>query len=153
MKFVFCSKKVKMNHSESLQTYTLPKKAPVFCPAPCDQKIPVKCVDVYDGDTVKLAFHLFNDPTMQVVVFSCRLIGINACEMKSSISHEKAKAVACRDYLRSLCLGQCIYAKFHNDVKEKFGRQLVELFIDKDDIQSVNKLLVEKDYDSRFMDE
>jgi endonuclease YncB( thermonuclease family) len=140
-----------MPHSEALQNFPIPKKFENFSPVCSNERIPVKCVDVYDGDTVKLAFHLFNDVNMKIVVFACRLIGINACEMKSSIPDEKRRAIECRDFLRDLCLNKCIYAKFRCDVKEKFGRQLVELYVDKDDIQSVNDLLVEKDYAVKFM--
>ena len=142
-----------MPHSSTLTNYTAPKKIPPFNPVNTSEKVPVKCVDVYDGDTVKLAFHLFNNPELNIVVFSCRLIGINACEIKSSNSEEKAKAVKCRDHLRELCLNKCVYAKFRADVKEKYGRQLVELYLDKDDIESVNHHLVSNDYAVKFMDD
>jgi len=142
-----------MSHTETLKNYHAPKKIENFSPVSTTERIPVKCVDVYDGDTVKLAFHLFNNPSFDIVIFSCRLVGINACEMKSSIPEEKKKAVECRDFLRELCLNKCIFAKFRCDIKEKFGRQLVELYIDKDDISSVNDLLVEKDYAVKFMSE
>jgi len=142
-----------MPHSSDLKNFVAPKKIPNFCPVDTTEKVPVKCVDVYDGDTVKLAFHLFNNPEMNIVIYSCRLLGINACEIKSKNTEEKEKAIKCRDYLRELCLNKCLYAKFHPELKEKFGRQLVELYIDKDDIESVNHYLVSNDYAVKFMSE
>lgn len=55
-----------------------------------------RIVDVYDGDTVTAAMLLHNQP----VTFRCRLLGIDAPEMKNST---KTEAIAARNALISMC--------------------------------------------------
>lgn len=58
-----------------------------------------RVLDVYDGDTVTLAI-LFKD---EPYVFSARLAGFDACEMRSKHPLLKAKARAARDRVAQLC--------------------------------------------------
>jgi len=133
-----------MSHTELLKTFTVPKKIETFKPVESGILVPVKCVNVYDGDTVKLAFHLFNDPANKIVVFPCRLIGIDTPEMKGP---SKAEAIKARDFLSNLCLNKCLMAKFHTDVNEKYGRMLVELFVEDG---SVNEKLIVGGYAKKY---
>ena len=135
------------SHTSTLQKFQCPKKITPFSPVDCDYNlVPVKCVNVYDGDTVKLAFHLFNDPSQQIFIFPCRLMGIDTPEMKSSNPKEKEMATNARDYLRSKVSDKCIWAKFYSDEHEKYGRLLVELYETPDAYKSINTLLIENGY-------
>lgn len=136
-------------HTSKLQSFERPKKIIPFSPVSDKCLIPVKCIDVYDGDTVKLAFHLFNNPDMDIVIYSCRLDGIDAPEVKSSNEKEKQCAKKSRDYLRELCLDKCIWAEFFTERCEKYGRLLVDLYVLLDgdsELTRVNDLLIQKGY-------
>jgi micrococcal nuclease len=123
--------------SEKLRAFVAPKKIKTFSPIECGIKVPVKCISVYDGDTVKLAFHLFNNENNDIIIYSCRLIGIDTPEMKGPTKDLATKA---KLFLSDLVLDKVIEAVFHTDVNEKYGRLLVELFINDENIN--NKMVV-----------
>ena len=130
-------------HTQILAGFENSKKIKKIYPINCDEIVPVKCIDAYDGDTVKLAFHLYNDPKNDIVVFPCRLMGIDTPEMKGP---EKDKAIIARDFLRNLILGKCIWAKFHTNESEKYGRLLTDIFLDEECSHNVNKMMIDNDF-------
>lgn len=121
----------------------------------CDAKV----VDVHDGDTVKLVIFYRGAPTK----FTCRMMGYDSPELKqkenadtwrsvndvlravtnvsvSDESHSKMQLKALMDMNTKL-----VRAQFHG--KDKYGRELVELF---DHGVSINTLLMEKHYNIAY---
>lgn len=125
------------DHSVWLKSFDCSHKKDVFMPykhrnsTNSNRVVAVKCLDVYDGDTCKLAFHLFDIPSHEIVVFSCRLDGIDTPEMKGTHGNEKELAIKARDFIREKCLDKCIYAHFRSDVHEKYGRLMVWLYAER----------------------
>ncbi|MEK6616711.1 MAG: thermonuclease family protein [Bacteroidota bacterium] len=82
-------------------------------------------MEVYDGDTltakVDLGFKInFTE--------KIRLLGINAPELKGS---EKNKGLKSRDALRNLILNKEVIIQTEKDKKEKYGRYLGTIYIEK----------------------
>ena len=127
-----------------------------------------KVVDVYDGDTCKIVL-IFNGILHK---FNCRLSGLDTPEMKPSLKKENREkeivhAHKCRNRLLQL-VTTCdipdidkIFKK--KDVKkmletnnkvirvkccefDKYGRLLVNLFIDEEYTQNVNNILISENY-------
>lgn len=123
----------------------------------CDKKTKVftldglyklcKIVSVYDGDTCRAVFNhngLINKWTI-------RMNGYDTPEIRPSRSlpnrdEIKKKAIESREYLKSLVCNenQLVYLKCGGF--DKYGRLLGELFIDKNDIDSVNNLMIKNGY-------
>jgi len=152
----------KLNHDLIESTYDVPEHSlnNLF--------IEGKVVNVYDGDTVHIVFLIEN----KLVKYNCRLLGIDSPEIcqknvpdKKKRELEIASAVKSRNYLMSLVTGgieppkeltkksikefcgqsrKLVYVKCHNF--DKYGRLLVEIFLNKSDIISVNKLMVSGKY-------
>jgi micrococcal nuclease len=80
-----------------------------------------KCVNVYDGDTVKLVFPYQG----QIYRWNCRLDGIDTPEMRTKIKKEKDLAIKGRDYLRGLILNKLVQVKCGEF--DKYGRTLVRI--------------------------
>ena len=122
-----------------------------------------KVVNAYDGDTVHIVFLINN----QLVKYNCRLLGIDSPEICPKNVNDKTKreseitsAVKSRNFLISQVTGIMptgIVSK--KDIKElcgkskklvwikcydfdKYGRLLVEIFLDKKDTVSLNKKMV-----------
>jgi len=81
--------------------------------------------DVYDGDTVTVEIDLGFKINFTEKI---RLLGINAPEMKGT---DKAKGTKSRDALRKMILKKEIIIKTEKDKKEKYGRYLGTIFIEK----------------------
>ena len=120
----------------------------------CDNKTPLfslegkiklcKVVNVYDGDTCKVVFRL-NDTIHR---WNIRMTGYDTPEMRPSRSKpnrdEEIKAAKeARDYLKSLVMkeNQLVYIKCGEF--DKYGRLLGELFINKNDLISVNRMMID----------
>ncbi len=124
-----------------------------------------KVVNVYDGDTVHVVFSLNGN----LVKYNCRLLGIDSPEIcpknvpdKTKRDQEISAAVKSRNYLITQVTGTeppndltkksikefCGKAKKLVWVKcydfDKYGRLLVEIFLDKTDSLSINKQMVNK---------
>lgn len=87
-----------------------------------------KCVDVYDGDTVKIVFNpLGTEKKEHFYKFKCRCIGYNSAEIRTNNQNEKIKAIESRDYLKGILLGNLV------DIEcmgfDKYGRILVDIEI------------------------
>ena len=106
-----------------------------------------KPCNVYDGDTFSVVF----DHKGELIKYRCRCFGYDTPEMRPSRKLEnrdeiKKKAVEAKNYLKSLIMNenQLVYLKCGKF--GKFGRCLVKVFINKDDLEdktkSVNKILL-----------
>lgn len=78
-----------------------------------------KVVNVYDGDTITVAFDTFG---LGFFLHSVRVLGIDSPEIKGKTSEEKVAAVAARDYLRDIIDGQLIDLEIAGE--DKYGRLL-----------------------------
>jgi endonuclease YncB( thermonuclease family) len=109
-----------------------------------DQIIEAKCVQVYDGDSATILFHL--PGTSQVVKMKCRIEGVDAPEIKPPSSQPnreeiKRKAVVARNRLCCLLTGcsewSAVCDQHHKTVMlkcgsfDKYGRLLVRDVDDK----------------------
>jgi endonuclease YncB( thermonuclease family) len=122
-----------------------------------------KVVNVYDGDTVHIVFIIDN----KLVKFNCRLSGIDSPEICPKNIKDKEKrdqeiyfAVKSRNFLIKQVTGEEPGEKItKNEIKtlcgnstkiiwvlchefDKYGRLLVEIFINKSDIISLNKTMI-----------
>ena len=129
------------------------------------KKLLGKVVDIYDGDTCKIVFDLDGKLTK----FSCRLLGINAPEIKPLKSKEnreveKTEAKKCRNRLFELCTNCFLEDKKIKDVIDnnrklvvvecfdwdKYGRLLVYIY-DLNSDKSFNSILVEENLAKSYL--
>ena len=94
------------------------------------------CVKVYDPDTITVVSELGGKKWL----FSIRLLGIDAPEIKSKDIRCKNHAILGRDYLVHHILGKTIYLT--TTKKDKYGRLLAEIFLNKDKKVSLNEMLI-----------
>ena len=87
-----------------------------------------KVIKVYDGDTITVAARLLQHSEV-VFRFSVRLRSIDAPEIKGQTEKECQLAVKARDALSALIMGRII--ELRNNGKEKYGRLLADVYIDK----------------------
>ncbi len=125
-----------------------------------------RLVDCYDGDTVKLVLPVLTE----WYVFSCRLIGVNAPELKTRDMVQHAKAQHSRNRLLEWCTGQCPPSTVTpKDIRtllqaqvclvwvqcfdfEKYGRVLVQLKKSPQDVHTLNQRLVEEGYAVSYLE-
>ena len=104
-----------------------------------------KVVDVYDGDSVKIVFSLFEtDPLDYRYVlykWTCRLNNIDTPEIKTKKTSEKELGIKVRDILREKILNKMVKIKCHKF--DKYGRLLVEIYLH--DL-CINDWLIENNY-------
>jgi endonuclease YncB( thermonuclease family) len=109
-----------------------------------------KCIKVYDGDTITIAFKPFKDDdeklntsmTNRIYKYSVRLSGIDTPEIRTTNTDEKIKAIAIRDKLRDKILNKLIYiecGKF-----DKYGRLLGYIFDENN--KNINNWLINCGY-------
>ena len=130
------------------------------------KKLTGKVVDIYDGDTCKIVVELDG----KLVKFSCRLLGINAPEIKplknkENREQEKSEAKKCRNRLFELCTNcslddnKKIKDEIDNNRKlvtvecfdwDKYGRLLVSIY-DLDCNKSFNSILLEENLAKPYM--
>lgn len=105
-----------------------------------------KVVGVYDGDTLRVAF-IYKD---EIIMKSCRLLEINAPEIRNKDKIEKQKAIKSRDYLATITMNdnQLIYVKYYED--DKYGRPLVELFLDRELNENINKKMIKEGHAIKY---
>lgn len=116
-----------------------------------------RVVDVYDGDTLTLILPFKNE----FFKFTCRMKGIDTCEMKSKNKENKQNAVRARNRLVQLCGKQIdtetaytrkqIQALLHEEVVlvwvqchefDKYGRLLADLFASETASDNFAKILI-----------
>jgi len=106
-----------------------------------------KVVDIYDGDSCRVVFqhnNIFNK-------WNIRMNGYDSPEMRPSKKLEnrdeiKKKAIESKNYLKSLIMNenQLVYLKCNGF--DKYGRLLGNIYITKEDTQSVNDLMIENNH-------
>lgn len=92
-------------------------------------KMPCKVIKVYDADTVTLAFEvpcIQPPPHTMTSYHSCRIIGIDAPELRTADPEEKAAAQQGANELRELILDEIMLMDAHG--LDKYGRPLVDLY-------------------------
>jgi micrococcal nuclease len=89
--------------------------------------------DVYDGDTVTANIDL----GMQVWLHNVklRILGVDAPEIRTTNLIEKAAAIQARDRVKDLILGKEV--SIETKKKGKYGRWLVSIIIDKEDLSQI----------------
>ena len=102
-----------------------------------------KVVSVYDGDTCNVVF----DHNGVINRWNVRMNGYDTPEMRPSKKlpnrdEIKKKAIESRDFLKSLVFNenQLVYIKCSEF--DKYGRLLGDLFINENDDESVNSLMI-----------
>ena len=65
-----------------------------------------KIVDVYDGDSVKIVFPLFENDPLKLYKWTCRLINIDTPEIRTKNLSEKEFGIKVRDILREKILNK-----------------------------------------------
>ena len=98
-----------------------------------------KILSVYDGDTVtadvQLGFYVIAHKV------KLRLYGINTPEIRGGTAETKKAGITARDWLREKVLDKELTVKSFG--KGKYGRWLVELYLD-DEETSLNQQLIEQ---------
>jgi micrococcal nuclease len=104
-----------------------------------------KCVSVYDGDTITVAFKPYSTEYFK---FHIRLAGIDTPEVRTKNPEEKKQGLLVRDFLRKLILDKLVIIKCGKF--DKYGRLLADVFQydkqGKEMLPSINDLLIEKKY-------
>lgn len=118
-----------------MTTLLIPDEAPYFSLNGLKKK--AKVVNVYDGDTFKCIFW-YNDAHYK---FKCRMLGINAPELRKA----NPDSYKSRDALRELINNQIVSIEIGKF--DCFGRLLVTVY--KDD-QNVNKYMLENNYAKEY---
>ena len=106
-----------------------------------------KVVDIYDGDSCKVIFKhngIINK-------WNIRMNGYDSPEIRPSVKLKnrdeiKKKAIEAKEYLKSLIMNenQLVYLKCSEF--DKYGRLLGNIFINKDDNESVNDIMIASEY-------
>ena len=99
-----------------------------------------KCVDVYDGDSIKIVmpFIIDNNITNNLFKWNCRINGIDTPELRTKNIKEKQYAQLIRNALREKILNKMVYIKCYKF--DKYGRLLIDIFIDEDyNYENINK--------------
>lgn len=93
-----------------------------------------KCVDVYDGDTITIAFYLHKHPYK----VKCRLADIDCAEIRTKNDAEKEMGIKARERLKGLILNKPIYIRAGK--WDKYGRLLILIKLAKND-ETINYML------------
>jgi micrococcal nuclease len=105
-----------------------------------------KCIKVYDGDTITVAFKPFQiDNNENIYKYSIRLSGIDTPEIRTKNIDEKKKAIEIRDILKEKILNKFIYIQCGNF--DKYGRLLAYIFYD--DI-NINEWLITEGFANKY---
>jgi micrococcal nuclease len=96
-------------------------------------------VGVYDGDTITVDIDLGLDVWRKDI--KLRLARIDAPEMRGT---ERIDGIKVRDYVRSLILNKDVTIQTFKDKTGKYGRYIVEVFVDGMNGINLNDHLIEK---------
>lgn len=112
-----------------------------------------KCVNVYDGDTIKVVFPIHD----KLYRWNCRLSGVDTPEIRTKNKEEKKMGYKVRDKLRDKILNKMIYVKCGEF--DKYGRLLAEIYLENEfqvggsSIEtntSINKWLINNKYAFKY---
>jgi micrococcal nuclease len=104
-----------------------------------------KIVDVYDADTVTVAFR-YNKTVYQS---KCRLVGIDAAEIRTKNLEEKKVGIAGRDRMKELCEGRILWVHYQGWGKYG-GRLLGTLYRNKKGGHSLNQQMIDENYAYKY---
>lgn len=79
-----------------------------------------KIIEVYDGDTVTLAFPFAGG----VYKKRCRIEGVDCAEIRTKNLDEKKVGFEAKDFLSGFVLNKKVWTEFIEDKNDKFGRLL-----------------------------
>lgn len=100
-----------------------------------------KCVDVYDGDTIKLVLNIPFDKD-KLYKWNCRMNRVDTPELRTKNKKEKEFGYEVRNKLREKILNKIL------DVKcldfDKYGRLLVEIYTE--DKECINDWLIQNNF-------
>jgi micrococcal nuclease len=105
------------------------------------QRFLCKCIKVYDGDTVTVAFKPFSH-TERIYKYSIRLSGIDTPEIRTINPQEKIEGIKIRDLLSDRILNKFMYIECGGF--DKYGRLLGHLFDEDND--NINEWLIKEGY-------
>jgi micrococcal nuclease len=91
-----------------------------------------KCIKVYDGDTITVAFKPFENET--IYKYNIRLSGIDTPEIRTKNPDEKKKGIETRDILLDKILNKLITIKCGKF--DKYGRLLAEIIYEGENINT-----------------
>jgi endonuclease YncB( thermonuclease family) len=83
-----------------------------------------KVIDVYDGDTITLAFEFGRE----VFQKRCRVKGVDCAEIRTRNKAEKATGLAAKARTTELVLGKIVRAVCDGN-EDKYGRLLAEIYV------------------------
>lgn len=117
------------------------KEAPLFKSCFNDFKTKAKVLDVYDGDTITIAFDFGN----KYYSWKARIYGIDTPEIRTKNIKEKEAAYRAKEFLKNLILDKVV--KIECMGFGKFGRILVKVFVkdEQDKYQDVSQMLIKED--------
>lgn len=95
----------------------------------------IKC---YDGDTITIIFR-FNK---QYYKLSCRIVGIDTPELRTSNEKEKKAGYEAKEFLEKLILDKILLVKFGK--YGKYGRPLIKVFLPNK--QSISDIMISNKY-------
>lgn len=101
-----------------------------------EQKIQCKIIKVYDGDTVTIIAPFENN----FYKVKCRLNGIDTPEIRTKNLKEKEAGKKAAEWLRNLINNKIVWIDCGK--WDKYGRLLVDIYLDENDVDSVNNMLV-----------
>ena len=88
------------------------------------------CTEVYDGDSITVAFDTFGTVQRHKV----RVVGVDTPEIRGGTPETKAAAVSARDFVRSLVHGKI--CMLHCEKFDKYGRLLARVGVDVDGVEA-----------------
>jgi micrococcal nuclease len=106
-----------------------------------------KCIKVYDGDTITVAFKPFYDEDSQsgdntIYKYNIRLSGIDTPEIRTKNLDEKKKGLEIRDTLREKILDKLVIIKCSGF--DKYGRLLA--FVYDENNSNINQWLIDNGF-------
>ncbi len=100
-----------------------------------------KVVSVYDGDTVKVVFHLLD----KLYKFNCRIQHVDTPEIRTRNKIEKEYGLKIRDELRKKILNKVF--EIQCDEFDKYGRLLIDILVDG---EKISEWLIKNNYAFRY---
>lgn len=101
-------------------------------------------LEIYDADTITISIVFCNN----FFRTKCRLLGIDAAEIRTKNLKEKEHGIAGKEYLKGLIGGKFIWCRLHKN--DKYGRPLGIFYLTEEDFNhkrnSVNDDLIEKGF-------
>jgi endonuclease YncB( thermonuclease family) len=90
-----------------------------------------KVIDVYDGDTVTLAFSFSGNFYKK----RCRISGVDCPEIRTKNLKEKEYGLKAKEFTTTLLLNKLVIVSFVGD--DKYGRLLGKLYVDGKDVADI----------------